>query len=94
MSAIKNVAIAGASGNLGPVVFQKLVSSGKFNVRVLRRNGSSSTFPAGTDVVDVDFESIEDLTVALQGQDAVIANFGTTSFHVQHPLTDMRIVIC
>ena len=40
MSPIKNVAIAGASGSLGSVIFQKLVASGKFNVRVLRRAGS------------------------------------------------------
>ncbi len=69
--AIKTVAIAGASGSLGPTVLEKLVEAG-FKVRVLRRNGSKSTFPEGMDVVDVDYSSKESLAAALAGQEAVV----------------------
>ncbi len=58
-AAIKKVAITGAAGDLGVVVLDKLVGSGKFEVRVLRRFGSKSTFPAGIEVVDVDFQSAD-----------------------------------
>jgi hypothetical protein len=73
MSSIKNVVLAGASGSLGSVVFEKLVASGQFNIRILKRIGSSSTFPAGTDVVEVDYTSQRSLEAALKGQDAVVS---------------------
>lgn len=91
MSSITNVAIAGASGSLGSIVFQKLVSSGKFKVKVLRRTGSEATYPAGTDVSDVDFESLVSLTNALQGQDAVVANLSPTSLGLQQLLIDASV---
>lgn len=88
---IKNVAIAGASGALGSVVFQKLVSSGSFNVTVLRRQGSSAVFPSGTDIRDVDFDSVDSLKSALAGQDAVVATLGSTSLGFQKNLVDAAI---
>ena len=88
MSPIKNVAIAGASGSLGSVIFQKFVASGKFNVRVLRRNGSSAKFPAGTDVVDLDFSSPEAVKAALKGQDAVVSTLEGSTGGVQKALID------
>ncbi|KAK7740632.1 hypothetical protein SLS62_011074 [Diatrype stigma] len=91
MSSIKNVAIAGASGDLGSVVFEKLVASGKFNIRVLRRTGSSAKFPAGTDVVDVDFDSLESVKSALAGQDAVVSTVGSTAVQSQKVLIDASI---
>ena len=91
MPSIKNVAIAGAAGSLGSVVFQKLVDSGKFHVRVLRRNGSRSTYPAGTDVADVDFGSVDSLKAALQGYDAVVAPVASESIEVQKNLIDASI---
>ncbi|KAK0610143.1 hypothetical protein B0T17DRAFT_545992 [Bombardia bombarda] len=71
-STLKNIAITGASGSLGSVIFKKLLDSGKFNIRVLKRSTSSGTFPAGVEVIDVDFESPASLEAALAGQDAVI----------------------
>ncbi|KJZ71057.1 hypothetical protein HIM_09557 [Hirsutella minnesotensis 3608] len=90
-SAIRYVAIAGAAGSLGSVVFGRLVESGKFQVRVLRRKGSGSTFPSGTDVVDVDFDSFDSLKGALAGQDAVVAAFGPEAFNKQPTLIDAAI---
>ncbi|PNY25461.1 Uncharacterized protein TCAP_04595 [Tolypocladium capitatum] len=91
MAPIKNVAIVGASGSLGSAVFKQLVASGKFNIKVLRRNGSTSTFAPGTDVVDVDFDSIDSVKAALAGQDAVVAPLGTSGFGIQTTLIDAAI---
>ncbi|KAJ5491871.1 hypothetical protein N7453_009968 [Penicillium expansum] len=67
--AIKNVALAGASGNVGARVLDALLDL-KFNVTVLSRN--SKSFPTGACVKVVDFTSVEDLSAAIAGQDAVI----------------------
>ena len=91
MSAIKNVAVAGASGALGSFVFKKLVESGKFKIRVLKRAGSSSTFPSGTDVVEVDYSSFDSLKAALQGQDAIISTLTTLAIDAQITLIDAAI---
>ncbi|TPX18602.1 uncharacterized protein E0L32_002459 [Thyridium curvatum] len=88
MSAIKNVAIAGAAGSLGTVVLKHLIASNKFNITILRRVGSSSTYDSSLKVVDVDFASVPSLTDALKGQDAVISTFGTTGFSLQTTLID------
>lgn len=40
---------------------------------MLTRKGGSRTFPAGVKVAEVDYESVDSLTAALQGQDAVVA---------------------
>ncbi|KAG5945457.1 hypothetical protein E4U53_006705 [Claviceps sorghi] len=88
---LKNVTIVGAAGNLGTAVFQKLVDANTFNVQVLRRPDSTSQYPPGTKVVDVDFQSVDALTAALKDQDAVVALFGSTSLHLQHGLIDASI---
>ncbi|KAK5996888.1 hypothetical protein PT974_02235 [Cladobotryum mycophilum] len=88
MAPIKNVAIAGAAGDLGEVVFAQLVASNKFNITVLRRNGSKSTYPAGTKVVDVDFESVDSLKAALVGQDAVVSTLASSALAIQKVLVD------
>ncbi|KAJ5194742.1 isoflavone reductase family protein CipA [Penicillium cinerascens] len=67
---IKNVAIAGASGNVGARVPSALLDLNEFNVTVLSRN--SKAFPAAARVKVVDFTSVESLSAAIAGQDAVI----------------------
>lgn len=73
MSTFKNIVLAGATGNLGPTILEALESSGKFNITVFRRQGSSSKVPSSVKVVDIDYNSIDALTKALQGQDAVVS---------------------
>ena len=91
MSSIKTVAIAGASGSLGSVILERLLASGNFNVRALRRHGSKATFPAGVEVVDVDFTSVDALTAALKGQDAVIVATASEAVQEQYPLIDAAV---
>jgi uncharacterized protein YbjT (DUF2867 family) len=91
MSTITNVAITAASGALGSVILKKLADSGKFNIKVLKRAGSNSTFPAGTDVAEVDYESFDSLKEALKGQDAVISCVTSEQTGSQEPLIDAAI---
>ncbi|KAJ5781194.1 hypothetical protein N7457_006354 [Penicillium paradoxum] len=78
---IKNVAIAGASGNVGSRVLDALLDL-KFNVTVLSR--SAKPFPAGARVKVVDFTSVKALTAAVAGHDAVID--ATSSLEFETPL--------
>ncbi|KAF5021798.1 hypothetical protein F66182_6173 [Fusarium sp. NRRL 66182] len=91
MSSIKNVAVAGAAGVLGTAVFKQLSDANKFNLTVLTRLGSSSTFPPGTKVVQVDYSSLESLTAALQGQDAVVSVVTTLAIPSQDLLIDAAV---
>ncbi|EEA23480.1 hypothetical protein TMatcc_002353 [Talaromyces marneffei ATCC 18224] len=78
---ITKVALAGASGSLGSKTLAALLNQG-FEVTVLTR--SPKEFPAGVTVKVVDFNSTESLSVAIQGQDAVVDN--TFTQDVETPL--------
>ncbi|RDW60600.1 hypothetical protein BP6252_11983 [Coleophoma cylindrospora] len=87
-STIKNVAIIGAAGALGSVILDKLIASGQFNVKVLRRSGSKSIVTAGIDIAEVDFTSLDSLKSALAGQDAVVSAVGNEGIESQILLAD------
>jgi hypothetical protein len=71
---IKNVAILGADGKLGPSVLNALLAS-KFAVTVMKRQSSKtqSNYPSSVKEVRIpdDFH-VKELTRILQGQDAVV----------------------
>jgi len=69
---IKNVALAGAGGNLGPALLKGLMASNKFNITILTRKAGSQKFPPDVTVKEVDYDSLDSLTEALKGQDALI----------------------
>lgn len=91
MAAYKNVAIFGATGNLGSPVFNALVDSGKFGVTVITRKESSSTFLSNVKVVKVDYSSVDELTGALQGHDAVVSAVGAPGTLGQKAFIDAAI---
>ncbi|GAB1193923.1 hypothetical protein APSETT444_003160 [Aspergillus pseudonomiae] len=91
MSVIRNVAIAGASGDLGTPVLNALIESNKFNITVLTRHSSKAQFPATVRVIPVDYNSLPELTTALNGQDAIISTLTTAAMDVQHTLIDAAI---
>lgn len=70
---LKNVALIGASGSVGKVLIDAFLNDKRFNVTVLRRGSSSATYPSAFKVVDVDYDSLDSLTAALAGQDAVVS---------------------
>ncbi|KAL2850085.1 hypothetical protein BJX68DRAFT_255305 [Aspergillus pseudodeflectus] len=69
---IKNVALAGATGRLGSRILTALINLEQFNITVLTRNASTVTFPEGVIARQVDYTSVESLSGAVRGQDAVI----------------------
>ncbi|KAI0112169.1 hypothetical protein GGR51DRAFT_508354 [Nemania sp. FL0031] len=85
MSVLTNVVLAGATGNLGPVILEQLLKAG-FSVTVLTRQDSVHEFPESVQVKRVDYDSVDSLTDALQGQDAVVSTLGlgalTKQFHL------------
>ncbi|OTB00217.1 hypothetical protein M426DRAFT_268142 [Hypoxylon sp. CI-4A] len=90
MSAIKTVAVAGASGNLGPSVINQLVADG-FKVTVLTRKGSKHDFPSSVTTAEVDYDSVENLTKALKGIDAVVSVIGLAGLAKQIPLVQAAV---
>ncbi|KAH8730426.1 hypothetical protein GQ44DRAFT_768200 [Phaeosphaeriaceae sp. PMI808] len=91
MSNLKNVIIVGAGGNLGPTVLNTFVNESSFNTTVLSREGSSSTFPPGTNVIHADYNSLESLKNAFKGQDVVISLVGGAASGDQNKLIDAAI---
>jgi len=82
MSAIKNVAVVGGSGNLGAPVVQALIEAG-FNVTVLSRPDSKATFPSNVRVHRTDYSSNTSIAEALKGQDAVVSTIATPALNQQ-----------
>ncbi|KAF2012407.1 isoflavone reductase family protein-like protein CipA [Aaosphaeria arxii CBS 175.79] len=68
---IKNVALAGATGSLGSIVLASLVNDSEFNVTVIARKDGQSV-PKGVSIKIVDTDSVDAITEALRGQDALI----------------------
>ncbi|GIC90224.1 aromatic alcohol reductase [Aspergillus udagawae] len=90
MAAYKNVALVGASGNIGKIILHGLVASAKFNVTVISRKGSEATFPPGVTVRKTDF-SEADLEAAFKGQDVVISALGAMGFGEQKKIVDTAV---
>ncbi|KAL9576051.1 MAG: hypothetical protein Q9212_007428 [Teloschistes hypoglaucus] len=95
MSEIKKVVLVGVSshfalllknpqagGAVGPSILQAL-SESPFDVTVFSRPDSKTSLPSNVKSVNVDFESVDALTNALKGQDAVISTLGAFAPHVQ-----------
>lgn len=76
---------------MGKPVLNALIKSGKFNITVLSRASSKSTFPDSVNVFHVEYTSVDSLTAALRGQDAVISTVGTEGFQGQAVIIDAAI---
>jgi hypothetical protein len=72
-------------------VLQALLNSGKFNLTVINRASSSTTFPDNVKVTSADFSSVDSLTAALKGQDAVVSTLGTAGLLSQTLLVDAAV---
>ncbi|OTB02681.1 hypothetical protein M426DRAFT_322440 [Hypoxylon sp. CI-4A] len=89
-SPIKNVVVVGASGSLGKEIVPELLKAG-FKVTAFTREDSTSTFPSGVLSKKVNYQSVESLTAALDGQDAVVSAITTGATGGQTPLIDASI---
>jgi uncharacterized protein YbjT (DUF2867 family) len=72
---------ARASGNFGTPITAALQRAG-FNITIITRTESTSTFPAGLPVIRASY-TLEDLTNALAGQDAAICVVGPGGISAQ-----------
>lgn len=91
---INNVALIGATGNLGPAIHKALLENG-FEVTILSREGSTSTdkIPAHPKqkIIKANFDNVDSLTSALQGVDAVVSNVTSTALLSQKKIIDASI---
>ncbi|KAJ5520100.1 hypothetical protein N7463_000553 [Penicillium fimorum] len=86
----KNVAIIGASGNVGKIILGSLVASSQFGITVISRKESEATFPPGVTVLKTDYSG-KGLEVAFKGQDVVISAVGASAFGEQKKFVDAAI---
>lgn len=68
-----------------------LLNESSFNVSVLSREGSTSTFPEGVKIVRANYDSPDSLKSAFDGVDAVISLVGSSSLGDQNKLVDAAI---
>lgn len=91
--ALENVVLFGAGGsNIGHHLLEALVSDGTFNVSVLARNSSRSSFHDSVNLIKVsdDFPH-GDTVAALKGQDVVVCTSGIGAHDIQYKLIDAAI---
>ncbi|KAF5674604.1 oxidoreductase like [Fusarium denticulatum] len=79
VNAIKNVALVGATGQIGKVFTEHLLKSGKQTVTALTRRGSKTTVPEGVKLVHVDYDDEVSLVEALKGQDFLVITLALTA---------------
>ena len=87
---IKKVIVVGGSGSVGTPIMQALLNAKQFEVTILSRASSKSTFPAGLKVIKTDYTH-EALVKAFKGQDAVVSTMTTLSVDQQKPLIDAAV---
>jgi uncharacterized protein YbjT (DUF2867 family) len=79
-----------ASGTLGPHAFQALVDAG-FQVTVLTRTQKPGAYASNVKVIEVDFTSVDSLTAALKGTDAVVSTVGGAAVESQTTLINAAV---
>jgi uncharacterized protein YbjT (DUF2867 family) len=80
-----------ASGFLGKPVLDELVKSGKFNITIIKREGSSASYPESLTVKTADLSSVESVTEAFKGADAVVSTVGTPGIAGQSILIEAAV---
>ncbi|RPA87658.1 NAD(P)-binding protein [Ascobolus immersus RN42] len=96
MSSIKNVTIIGSNSVLTKPTITALLSAG-FNVSILSRAETTvdpSTFPSSVTLLSADYSSLESLTSALQGTDAIVSyvgGAGTNGLASQNKIIDAAV---
>ncbi|KEF57826.1 uncharacterized protein A1O9_05746 [Exophiala aquamarina CBS 119918] len=87
------VALAGATGNLGPSILNALLDAGFSVVVLTRKGGNASKIPSNPNIAvkEVDYSSVESLIPALQGVEAVVSTVGSEALGAQTPLIDAAV---
>ncbi|KAF2197759.1 NAD(P)-binding protein [Delitschia confertaspora ATCC 74209] len=87
----KNVIIIGAGGNLGPSIINAFLKHSSFNLTILTRSESKSTFPPSVKTIRADYSSLDSLTSAFKGQDVALSLVSGTALVDQQKLIDAAI---
>ena len=72
-------------------VLNALVKSGKFHVTVVKRPSSVASFPDSVTVRTADLSSVDSVTAAFEGQDAVVSTIGTAGLPAQNVLVEAAV---
>ena len=79
----RNIAMIGASGNIGRATLDRLLfhaeSNTKHNITAIVRPESTSEFPSTVNVKKISFDDTQALTEALTGQDVLVLQLGHTA---------------
>lgn len=81
----KNIALYGIGGsNIGSYILDALLKDGSYNLTIIARESSKSSYPATLEVLRVS-EDLEhtSLVAALHGQDVVVSAVGTAGIGSQ-----------
>jgi saccharopine dehydrogenase-like NADP-dependent oxidoreductase len=89
MSNIKNIAIVGASGNVGQAVLPALLAKG-FKITVISRLDSKATFPSSVTVTKTAYDAAS-LTKAFRGQDAVISAVAASALAQEEAVVEAAV---
>jgi hypothetical protein len=93
MTALRKVIIVGAGGtNIGHHVARTLAADPSFELSILSRASSKSTYPSNATIITVpDKAGHEDYVKALQGQDTVVSALGFEGLPTEKAIIDAAI---
>jgi hypothetical protein len=93
MTALRKVIIVGAGGtNIGHHVARTLAADPSFELSILSRASSKSTYPSNATIITVPDNAIhEDYVKALQGQDTVVSALGFEGLPTEKLIIDAAI---
>lgn len=81
---LNRIALVGANGKLGPSILHALIAANSFEVTVLTRQSSKSTYPSTVHVSRISEDpSVAELTSVLKGQDALVVAFAGSNDDLQ-----------
>ena len=93
-TALTNVLLIGAGGNLGPTILDALTSDSRFSGSILTRTSSQSTFPSHLTIHRVSDDYPESqLLPAFEGQDAIIVAISRASAHKEKAFIDAAVKV-
>ncbi|KAL7266126.1 hypothetical protein RUND412_011341 [Rhizina undulata] len=89
---IKNIALIGATGNIGSHILSDLCAS-TYHVTILSCAGSAipQGLPADVKVVTVDYNDHASIIEALKGQDALVASITSAALGLQKKIIDAAV---
>ena len=91
---LTNVLLIGAGGNLGSTLLDAFTSDSRFNVSILTRTSSKSTFPLHLTIHRVSDDYPESqLLSAFKCQDAIVVAISRASAHKQKDFIDAAVKV-